>query len=163
MIFQVHLRSWWVISMTLCTNDDVISGDLFARNFYKIGLKMKWWKFFGKSIGITQLAIKMLFIAYLTVFTDLLAWFPVEKVRIKFPLMTSYFDRDVIKMTNFDRKWTQTTCAVILIPIKAILKQDFGLSFLAPYDYQLILGSHTFSQADFFRDWYLAYCASKEP
>ena len=34
--------------------------------------------------------------------------------------MTSYLDHDVINMIHFDRKWTQASCAVILIPIKAL-------------------------------------------
>ena len=46
----------------------------------------------------------MLFRTYSAVLVNILTCFSVENVRIKFLLMTSYFDHDVIAMTNFDRK-----------------------------------------------------------
>ena len=86
---------------------------------------------------MTYYTKKLPFIAYLADFMDSLSWFPIELARIKFLLMTSYFDHDVIEMTYFDRKWTQASYAVILISIKALLKQDSELSYFVSYDYQL--------------------------
>ena len=77
--------------------------------------------------------------------------------------MTSYFNHDVIEMTNFDRKSTQTVRTVILTPIKTILKQQSVLSIFWPYDYQLILGVPVRTRAEFFRDGHVAYCASNKP
>lgn len=162
-ILQIHPWSWWVILMTSCTTYDAITDDSFTRKFLKMGMKLKLWKFFEQAIKMTYYTIKMQFIAYLADIMDSLTWFPIEWARIKFLLMTSYFDHDVIEMTNFDRKWTQASCAVILISIKALLKQDSGLSYFVSYDYQLFLGSHSESQAGFFREWYLAICASNKP
>ena len=149
---QIHPWSWWVIPMTSCTTYDAIIDDLLTRKFHKMGIKLKLCKFFEQAIKMTYYTIKMPFIAYLADFMDSLTWFSIEWARIKFLLMTSYFDHDVIEMTDFDRKWTQASCAVILIPIKALLKQDSALSYFGSYDYQLFLGSQSESEAEFFRE-----------
>ena len=149
----VHPWSWWVILMTSCTTYDVIMDDLFTRKFHQMSMKLKLWKFFEQAIKMTYYTVKKPFIAYLAGFMNSLTWFPIEWARMKFLLMTSYFDHDVIGMTNFDRKWTQPSCAVILISIIALLEQDSELSYFVSYDYQLFLGSHSESQAVFFREW----------
>ena len=118
----VHPWSWWVILMTSCTTYDVIIDELFTRKFYQMSKKLKLWKFFQQAIKMTYYTVKKPFIAYLAGFMNSLTWFPIEWARMKFLLMTSYFDHDVITMSNFDRKWTRTSCAVILIPIKALLR-----------------------------------------
>ena len=70
----------------------------------------------------------MPFIIYFYVLIDLLTWFPFKKRRIKFLLMTSYFDDDVIEMINCIRKWTQTSCAVISITIKVLWNHLISIS-----------------------------------
>jgi len=77
-IRRLHFRSSWVIWMTSYTNYDVMSGDLFARKFHEIVIKLNC-GFFWKMIRTTiQFLIKIQFIAYLAVFIDLLAWFEIE-------------------------------------------------------------------------------------
>ena len=148
----VHPWSWWVILMTSCTTYDVIIDDLFTRKFHQMSMKLKLWKFFEQAIKMTYYTVKKPFIAYLAGFMNSLTWFPIEWARLKFLLMTSYFDHDVIGMTNFDRKRTQPSCAVILISIIALLKLDSGLSYFVSYDYRLFLESQSESEAEFFRE-----------
>ena len=52
---------------------------------------------------MTEYLIEMLFIDYLAVLADLRT-FPLKKGLIKYLLITSYFDHDVIEMIHFDRK-----------------------------------------------------------
>ena len=148
----VHPWSWWVILMTSCTTYDVIIDDLFTRKFHQMSMKLKLWKFFEQATKMTYYTVRKPFIAYLAGFMNSLTWFPIEWARLKFLLMTSYFDHDVIGMTNFDRKRTQPSCAVILISIIALLKLDSGLSYFVSYDYQLFLESQSESEAEFFRE-----------
>ena len=58
MIRRLQFRSSWVICMTSCTNFDVMNGNLFARKFHKIVIKLNCGNSFRKWLELLNLLWK---------------------------------------------------------------------------------------------------------